>query len=68
MWAKKNAVGKDEVAKLVEDTYRFLILLLLVSPEFDLYYNLLFHDYVVIQSISMFILSLFVFYIFFSLC
>lgn len=22
MWAKKNAVGKEEVAKLVDDTYR----------------------------------------------
>lgn len=24
MWAKKNAVGKDQVAKLVDDTYRFV--------------------------------------------
>lgn len=39
MWAKKNAVGKEEVAKLVEDTYRFPIFLLLVSLGFDLYCN-----------------------------
>lgn len=26
MWAKKNAVGKEEVAKLVDDTYRQVIL------------------------------------------
>ncbi|RVW38766.1 E3 SUMO-protein ligase SIZ1 [Vitis vinifera] len=25
MWAKKNAVGKEEVAKLVEDTYRPIV-------------------------------------------
>lgn len=24
MWAKKNAVGKEQVAKLVDDTYRFV--------------------------------------------
>lgn len=51
MWAKKNAVGKEEVAKLVEDTYRFLIGLLLVSLAFDLYYNLFSHDYGAVQLI-----------------
>lgn len=25
MWAKKNAIGKEQVAKLVDDTYRLVL-------------------------------------------
>lgn len=30
MWAKKNAVGKEQVAKLVDDTYRFVFCILYI--------------------------------------
>ena len=26
MWAKKNSIGKEGVAKLVDDTYRYYII------------------------------------------
>jgi hypothetical protein len=31
IWPKKNAVGKEQVAKLVDDTYRFVFCILYLS-------------------------------------
>lgn len=39
MWAKKNATGKDHVAKLVDDTYRSVLKkVLLATFSFGFYY------------------------------